>query len=65
VGVYAHGGGFVLGNLDGEDPFCRAVVENVNTILVSIDYRLAPENKAPAQLDDFLNGFQWVSNCPN
>ena len=54
VGVYAHGGGFVIGSLDMEDAFCRAIVEHVRTIIVSIDYRLAPESQAPAQLDDCL-----------
>jgi acetyl esterase/lipase len=33
----------------------------VRTVIVSIEYRLAPEHKAPAQLDDMLKGFQWVS----
>jgi versiconal hemiacetal acetate esterase len=65
VGVYAHGVGFVLGSLDSEDAFCRAVVEHVNTIVLSIEYRLAPENNAPAQVDDFLNGFEWVGSAPS
>jgi len=60
VGIYAHGGGFVIGSLDMEDLFCRAIVEHVQTILVSIDYRLAPEHKAPAQLEDVVKGFSWV-----
>jgi versiconal hemiacetal acetate esterase len=61
VAVYAHGGGFVLGNLDTEDPLCRAVVENTRSIIVSIEYRLAPEHRAPAQIDDMVKGFEWVN----
>jgi versiconal hemiacetal acetate esterase len=64
VGIFAHSGGFVLGSLDSEDAFCRALVEHANTIVVSVDYRLAPEHKAPAQLDDMLKGIQWVSVTP-
>ncbi|KAF2832180.1 carboxylesterase [Ophiobolus disseminans] len=60
IGIFAHGGGFVAGSLDSEDFFCREVVERVQTVIVSVDYRLAPENKAPAQLEDMLQGFQWT-----
>lgn len=60
VGLYTHGGGFVVGNLDAEDALCRAVVEHCGCILVSVDYRLAPEHKAPAQLTDSLNVLKWA-----
>ena len=61
VGLYTHGGGFVMGNLDAEDVLCRAVAEHARCIIVSVDYRLAPEAKAPAQLTDSLNVLKWVS----
>jgi versiconal hemiacetal acetate esterase len=62
IGIYSHGGGYVIGNLDSEDAFCRLVVEHLDTVLVSIGYRLAPEAKAPAQLNDALKGLEWVNH---
>lgn len=61
LGVYAHGGGYVLGSLDSEDAWCRYVAKNVPCVVVSVDYRLAPKAKMPAMLDDCVKGFQWVS----
>lgn len=60
VGVFYHGGGFALGDLDTEDALCRAVAQNSKTLIVSVDYRLAPDHKAPAQLEDAVKMFQWV-----
>ncbi|KAH7073059.1 Alpha/Beta hydrolase protein [Paraphoma chrysanthemicola] len=60
IGIFAHGGGFLWGSLDSEDSFCRALAERVKTVIVSVDYRLSPEHKAPAQLEDMLAGFQWA-----
>jgi acetyl esterase/lipase len=62
IGIYNHGGGYVLGSVDSEDAFCRMVVEHLDTVMVSIGYRLAPEAKAPAQLEDGLTGLKWVLN---
>jgi versiconal hemiacetal acetate esterase len=61
LGVYYHGGGWVLGNLDGEDAWCRYIAKNTPCILVSVDYRLAPKFKHPAMLDDSITAFNWVS----
>lgn len=61
VGIYSHGGGYVMGSLDSEDPLCRAIVENSGAIIVSVDYRLAPEYKSPTQLEDVLIALQWVA----
>lgn len=55
-----HGGGFILGDLDAEDFLCRKLVEQTKTILLSVDYHLAPEHKHPAQLKDTLTMVQWV-----
>ncbi|KEQ57763.1 uncharacterized protein M437DRAFT_70565 [Aureobasidium melanogenum CBS 110374] len=60
VGLFTHGGGFVLGSLDSEDAFCRLLVEHANTMIISIDYRLSPEVKTPVHLEDCLAGLKWV-----
>jgi cation diffusion facilitator CzcD-associated flavoprotein CzcO/acetyl esterase/lipase len=59
--VYFHGGGFVLGDLDSDDPFCRDLCARSDAIVVSIDYRLAPEAKFPAAIDDGYAAVQWVA----
>lgn len=61
VGLYFHGGGFCCGDLDSEDTFCRELAERLPCIIVSVDYSLAPEHKAPAQLDNALKAWDWVS----
>ena len=60
IGLFMHGGGFVLGDLDSEDMLCRTFSEQSNTILVSVDYCLAPEYKHPAQIEDVLTVLEWV-----
>ncbi|KAB8261558.1 Alpha/Beta hydrolase protein [Aspergillus pseudonomiae] len=60
VGIYTHGGGFVCGDLDSEDALCRVISKAVDCILVSVDYRLGPEHKLPAMLQDTLAVYQWV-----
>lgn len=60
IGVYMHGGGYILGDLESEDILCRAFSEQTNSILISVEYRLAPEHKHPAQLKDSLTVFEWV-----
>ncbi|KAH6985163.1 alpha/beta hydrolase fold-domain-containing protein [Ilyonectria destructans] len=62
IGVYFHAGGFVVGNLDSDDLFCRAIAENTQVILVNVDYKLAPEHKAPAHLEDAIKIVEWVSS---
>lgn len=60
LGVFMHGGGFVMGDLDSEDVLCRAFCEKANTVLVSVEYRLAPEHEHPAQLKDTMTVIEWV-----
>lgn len=60
IGVYMHGGGYILGDLDSEDMLCRAFSEQTNSMLISVEYHLAPEHKHPAQLKDCLTVFEWV-----
>ncbi|PQE24110.1 hypothetical protein CJF31_00002318 [Rutstroemia sp. NJR-2017a BVV2] len=60
LGVYFHGGGWVLGTLDSEDSWCRYVAKNTPCIIVSVDYRLAPKLKMPTMLEDCVEGFEWA-----
>lgn len=60
VGVYYHGGGWLVGSLDSEDAWCRAISKHTPCILISVDYRLTQTDKWPAQLDDSLTAFKWV-----
>jgi acetyl esterase/lipase len=48
--VYAHGGGFVTGNLDTDHAHCVELARATDCLIVSVDYRLAPENPCPAAL---------------
>ena len=58
--VFCHGGGFVLCDLDSHDGFCRAMSRHTGTVVVSVDYRLAPEHRAPAAVQDVYAAFCWV-----
>ncbi len=58
--VYYHGGGWVIGSLDVYDPSCRALAGRTPAIVVSVDYRLAPENKFPAAHEDAYSAYAWV-----
>ena len=61
VFVYYHGGGWVLGDLEVIDPILRAVTNETNTLVVSVDYRLAPEYKFPIPAEDCYAATKWVS----
>lgn len=58
--VYFHGGGWVLGDLDAVDSTCCALCLGAKCVVVSVDYRLAPEHKFPAALEDAYTAIQWV-----
>jgi len=58
--VYLHGGGWVIGSLEAADGGCRRIANATGTVVVSVDYRLAPENKYPAALDDTYAALCWV-----
>ena len=60
--IYAHGGGFVVGDLETHDRFCRALSANSGCSLISIDYRRAPEHSFPAAHDDCLEATEWILN---
>jgi acetyl esterase len=58
--VFFHGGGFVAGDLDTHDVPCRFLAERSGAAVLSIDYRLAPEHRFPAAVDDALAAFAWA-----
>jgi len=58
--VYFHGGGFVLGDTKGYEPSIRALAGSANAVVVSVDYRQAPEHRFPAAADDAFAAWQWV-----
>ncbi|HXJ34830.1 MAG TPA: alpha/beta hydrolase fold domain-containing protein [Candidatus Eisenbacteria bacterium] len=59
--VYFHGGGWVLGGLDSDDPFCRDLCVRSDAVVVSVDYRHAPEARFPAAVDDGFAAVRWIA----
>src|SRR6185369_6203130 len=59
--VYFHGGGWVLGDLDADDPFCRDLCVRSDAVVVSVDYRHAPEARFPAAADDGFAALRWIA----
>jgi acetyl esterase len=62
VVVYFHGGGWVIGSLDSHDGTCRELANGAGSIVVSVDYRLAPESKFPAAAEDCYAATKWVAD---
>jgi acetyl esterase len=58
--VFCHGGGFVFCDIESHDGFCRALARGSGAVVVSVDYRLAPEHKAPAAVLDAFTAYCWV-----
>ena len=58
--VYFHGGGWVIGDLDTHDVLCRQLTAEACVSVVSVDYRLAPEHKFPAAVDDAWAATRWI-----
>tara|TARA_B100001013_G_scaffold165829_1_gene99363 strand:+ start:9484 stop:10305 length:822 start_codon:yes stop_codon:yes gene_type:complete len=59
--VYFHGGGYTIGSLQSHDCVCRGLCVEAECIVISVDYRLAPEHKYPAAADDAWATTQWVA----
>jgi acetyl esterase/lipase len=62
VVIFCHGGGWVLCDLDTHDDVARQIAHGANCVVVSVDYRLAPEYKFPAAMDDVYQTLSWVYN---
>jgi cation diffusion facilitator CzcD-associated flavoprotein CzcO/acetyl esterase/lipase len=61
VVVYFHGGGWVLGDHASDDPLCRDLCVRSGALIVSVDYRHAPEARFPAAIDDGIAAVRWVA----
>ncbi|TFB15095.1 alpha/beta hydrolase [Filobacillus milosensis] len=64
VFIYYHGGGWVLGDLDFVDSTCRILTNELNRVIISVDYRLAPEHKYPTPAEDCYEALEWVYANP-
>ncbi|MBF6475658.1 MULTISPECIES: alpha/beta hydrolase [Nocardia] len=62
VVMFCHGGGFVICGLDSHDRFCRAMAVGAGAIVVSVDYRQAPEHRFPAAAEDAYAALCWVAD---
>ncbi|OBG67809.1 FAD-dependent oxidoreductase [Mycobacterium sp. E3339] len=62
VVVYFHGGGYVLGDAASDDPLCRDLCARSGAMVVSVDYRHAPEHRFPAAVDDAMAAVRWVAD---
>ena len=60
--VYFHGGGWVIGTAQAYDLSARALAKEAQAVVISVDYRLAPENKFPAAWDDALTVYKWTAS---
>jgi len=58
--VYYHGGGWVIGGLDSHDAICRSLANKSGHAVLSVDYRLAPEHRYPAAVEDALCSLRWA-----
>ncbi|MER2107088.1 MAG: alpha/beta hydrolase [Solibacillus sp.] len=60
--LWIHGGGYVMGVPEGDDGLCQRFAKEANCIVVSVDYRLAPEHPYPAPLEDCYSALKWVAD---
>jgi acetyl esterase len=59
--VFFHGGGWVLGSIDSHDPVCRSLTNLTPCTVISVEYRLAPEHKFPAAVEDAYAATKWIA----
>ncbi len=62
--VWLHGGGWVIGDLETHDAFCRRLAHDAGVHVIAVDYRLAPEHRHPTALDDSLAAWRWLRDQP-
>lgn len=60
--IYMHGGGYVTGGLETDDPTCRVVACELDVVVVSVEYRLAPEHKFPVGFTDSFDVVRWIAS---
>ncbi|KAG7086599.1 hypothetical protein E1B28_002544 [Marasmius oreades] len=58
--IFFHGGGWTFGNINAENSFCTNMCIHAKCVVLSVDYRLAPEHKYPAAVEDAVESLQWV-----
>ena len=61
--VYFHGGGWTIGDLDTHDVLCRQLCNGSGAVVVSVDYRMGPEHRFPAAVDDCLAATRWARHA--
>ena len=60
--VFFHGGGWTIGDLDTHDVACREICNRARCAVIAVDYRLAPEHRFPAEVDDAITATRWVAD---
>jgi acetyl esterase/lipase len=62
--LWLHGGGYVMGNAQQDDPLCHRFTRDLGITVASVDYRLAPEHPYPASLEDCYSALTWLAGLP-
>ena len=60
--LWFHGGGWVLGNTRGYDPLCAWIADRAGVVVLNVDYRLAPEHRAPRAAHDCVDAARWAAS---